>query len=112
MMMEQNCLAIVWLIEKFSPYFYSSHFPTATDHHAIFWLSSMKNMSRRVWRWVLRLLEVDFFSLQSTKCHHDAGVLSRCPFFSLDNTSSASHSGNSNIPPASRHLWITFLEQF
>ena len=112
-MTEQECLAIVWSKQKFRPYPYGWHFTIITVHHAMCWLSSMKNISGRVGHWLPRLHEYDFtITYKSGKCHHDADELSQCPLsLSLDNTSSASPSSGSDVPPASHQLSITSLDQ-
>lgn len=52
---EKECLAIVWGIQKFSQYLYGNPFTLETDHKPLKYMQSAKQLNGRIMRWSLLL---------------------------------------------------------
>uniref|UniRef100_A0A1Y1LV10 RNA-directed DNA polymerase n=1 Tax=Photinus pyralis TaxID=7054 RepID=A0A1Y1LV10_PHOPY len=57
---EQECLAVVWAIEKLKGYLEGYHFKVVTDHRSLKWLKTMQKPTSRLARWILKLQPYDF----------------------------------------------------
>jgi RNase H-like domain found in reverse transcriptase/Reverse transcriptase (RNA-dependent DNA polymerase)/Integrase zinc binding domain/Integrase core domain len=57
---EQECLAVVFSIEKFRPYIEGYHFTVYTDHASLKWLMRLEHPSGRLARWCVKLQQFDF----------------------------------------------------
>ena len=55
-----ECLAIIWAVAKFRPYFMAMPFEVFTDHYALQWLKMMRTGSALLHRWSAVLEEYDF----------------------------------------------------
>jgi hypothetical protein len=77
---EQECLALVWSLQKFKIFVWGTKIKVITDHHALCWLMRKKDLAGRLARWSLQLQDLDIDIIyRSGRLHVDADVLSRHP---------------------------------
>lgn len=77
---ERECLALVWSVTKFCAYLHGHSFTAATDHHALWWLFSIKDPVGWLGRWALRLKEYTFdVKYKSGRLHQDADCVFHHP---------------------------------
>ncbi|GFX65254.1 retrovirus-related Pol polyprotein from transposon 297 [Trichonephila clavipes] len=82
--MERECLAVVWALNKFRTYLGSLPIKVITDHAALTRLTHGKNLSRRMIRWVLKLVEFNIeWEHRSGTQNVMANVLPRNPVESI-----------------------------
>lgn len=78
--MERECLAVVWGVQKFEPYLYGKHFELETDHQPLQCIAKSKVANSRILRWAL-VLQPYQFSITAIKGSENVGAdyLSRIP---------------------------------
>ena len=57
---EKDCLALVWVIQKFYRYIYGTAFTVETDHQPLSYLNKAKFSNPRLIRWALTLQPYQF----------------------------------------------------
>ena len=75
---EKEALAVVWSTGLFCPYIYGYHFRVHTDHKALEFMDSIKNLEGRLGRWSMTLSELDMeIVARPGKANQSADALSR-----------------------------------
>ena len=57
---EKEALAVIEGIKKFQPHLHGRKFTVHTDHHALKWLMTIKDVTGRLARWSLFIQQFDF----------------------------------------------------
>lgn len=69
---EIECLAVVWGIQKFHQYLYGQEFILETDHQPLTYLNKSKTKNSRLMRWALQLQQYRF-RIVATKGSENVG---------------------------------------
>ncbi|XP_060070261.1 uncharacterized protein LOC132550238 [Ylistrum balloti] len=70
---ERECLAIVWGIQKFEPYLYGREFVLETDHQPLTYVNRSRTANARLMRWAL-LLQPYRFRIRAIKGVDNVGA--------------------------------------
>ncbi|GFX67882.1 transposon Tf2-6 polyprotein [Trichonephila clavipes] len=82
---KRECLALIWALNKFKTYFGTLPVKVITDHAALTKLTNRKNLSSRMIRWALKLLEFNIeWEHRPGVQNFVADVLSRNPMGNVD----------------------------
>ena len=77
---EKECLAVVWGIDKFTRFLFGRTFNLETDHMSLKYLQESKMNNSRLMRWSLALQEYRFNIVPiAGRTNVEADALSRCP---------------------------------
>jgi hypothetical protein len=101
---EKEFLAFVWAVKKFRFSIWRRPIRIVTDHHALCWLQSKKDLAVRLSRWAMQLIEYKYtIAHKDGRLHADADALSCYPL--------AEGSGNDVTDKESRDLEVNVVAQ-
>ena len=67
---DGELLAVVWAVKLFRPYVWGTHFSIVTDHKALQWLQTTKNLTGKLARYAITLQEYDFTVVHRSGAQH------------------------------------------
>ena len=78
---DKECAAIIFGLKKFRPFVYGRKIDIITDHCGLKYLMTTKDLTNRLARWSVLLMDYEFDIIYNKgKNHSDADFLSRGPF--------------------------------
>lgn len=105
---EQECLAVIWTLEKWRYYLDSRHFTVVTDHSSLVWVFKTHKPSSRLIRWALRLQEFSFtVEYRKGKYNTVPDTLFRAPVIDCYQSSATCAVVLRSKRDASKHLQVT-----
>jgi len=92
---EGECLAVVWVVIHFRPYFYDTKFTLYIDHQPIEWLMTNDKLINKLICWALILQDYEFkvIHLPGIK-HQNEDTMSQRPLTSFEDFSKAKQDFN------------------
>lgn len=83
---EKECLGLIWALSYFKQYLWGLEFEVVTDHRALVWLRTKRDMNGRLARWALAIQPWNFKIIYCKgKDNIQADFLSRNPLYEEDN---------------------------
>ncbi|KZS06258.1 Uncharacterized protein APZ42_030339 [Daphnia magna] len=85
---QKECLVLVWAVKKFHSYIWGTKVKVVTDHHALCWLTTKKDLAGRLARWALSKQNYQpEIVYKSGRLHENADALSRYPVDGIGDSS-------------------------
>ena len=93
---DRECLAVLWVVDKFASYLQARPFTLITDSSALTWLFKSQALSSKYHRWALRLMQYDMdLQWRPVTKHQFSDALSRSHGLSRGATVDDSFPGDS-----------------
>lgn len=102
---DRECLAVIEGIKHFRVYLANNHFKVITDHRALKWLQTQKDLTGRLGRWAIRLQEYDFEVVyRPGVTNQNADAMSRRPY-------SSDHNADDNTKNDSPEVQVSIVDR-
>lgn len=107
---EKECLGVVWGIKMFRTYLAGSKFTVLTDHSALKWLLTLKDVTGKLARWAIYLQSYDFEVYhRAGKNHSNVDALTRLTTYMIQPSSRLGDPSSKSIDHWEDDNLITFL---